>query len=677
MLFCRHCHSAPFSSSAILRNGCLPLCTSKIPLVPIFPPISLPQNSLQFSLQNQADGKRRPVPSVASTAASEAAATNDGDNEEGDFRPGGLRKHNARSAAVLGYLGSHAQTGVNEEGEDEILVTEEEGEEDGEELQKEKMLEVSLVNRRKPRFPGAIDFPKAEEDVPTLPASVGGDSRVLLQALEVRRGVVAEILKEAMRASKLSITYSTNLVSRLSEFVDRVLIGAATMKRNPEFSHMNFNARVNNYIQSSGVIPLVKWLKHNSLSYPQIGKAICMCTGNLERLRNLAEWLKSIHVKGAFLGVVLTRAENLIDRSTDELDELVEYLEENGVRRDWVGFVVGRCPQLLTFSMEDLEQRVKFYLKMGINRNDFGTMVYDYPKALGFFDLDVMNDKVDYLREFGLNTDELGRLLAHKPQLMGCSIEERWKPLVKYLYYLGVGRDGMKRILLMKPMVFCVDLETTIAPKVRFLQDIGVRPEAIGGVLVKFPSILTYSLYKKIRPVVVFLMTKAGVTREDIGKVLALEPELVGCSITDKLDVNVKYFLSLGIPLRSLGEMIADFPMLLKYNLDVLRPKYRYLRRVMVRPLQDLIEFPRFFSYSLDGRIIPRHRILVENRINLKLRYMLPGSDEAFDQRVKEALEKRRRFESISVEENLLSNGEVTSLGSPLGVNGCLSQPPL
>lgn len=140
----------------------------------------------------------------------------------------------------------------------------------------------------------------------------------------------------------------------------------------------------------------IRWLKHNSLSYPQIGKAICLCTADLERLRHLAEWLKSIHVKGDFLGLVLTRAENLIDRSTDELDELVDYLEENGVRRDWVGFVVGRCPQLLTFSMEHLEQRVNFYLKMGISRNDFGTMVYDYPKALGFFDLDVMNDKVAF-----------------------------------------------------------------------------------------------------------------------------------------------------------------------------------------------------------------------------------------------------------------------------------------
>ena len=228
--------------------------------------------------------------------------------------------------------------------------------------------------------------------------------------------------------------------------------------------------------------------------------------------------------------------------------------------------------------------------------------------------------QVNYLQEFGLSTYDLGRLLAHKPQLMGCSIEERWKPLVKYLYYLGVGREGMKRMLLMKPMIFCVDLETTIVPKVRFLQDIGVRQEALGDVLVKFPPILTYNLYKKIRPVVcsfsqisfnfmishqffklsaflysqvIFLITKAGVTRDNIGKVLALEPELIGCSITDKLEVNVKYFLSLGIPLQSLGEMITDFPMLLKYNLDVLRPKYRYLRRIMVRPLQDLIEFPR------------------------------------------------------------------------------------
>lgn len=56
--------------------------------------------------------------------------------------------------------------------------------------------------------------------------------------------------------------------------------------------------------------------------------------------------------------------------------------------------------------------------------------------------------------------------------------------------------------------------------------------------------------------------------------------------------------------------------------------------------------FCRFFSYSLDNRIIPRHKILVENRINFKLRYMLAGPDDEFYKRVEAAIERRRRFES-------------------------------
>lgn len=92
----------------------------------------------------------------------------------------------------------------------------------------------------------------------------------------------------------------------------------------------------------------------------------------------------------------------------------------------------------------------------------------------------------------------------------------------------------------------------------------------------------------------IFLLTRAGVSQRNIGKVVALGPELIGCSIVHKLDHNVKYFLSLGIRLPVLGEMITDFPMLLRYNIDVLRPKYQYLRRTMIRPLKDLIEFPRY-----------------------------------------------------------------------------------
>lgn len=474
------------------------------------------------------------------------------------------------------------------------------------------------------------------------------DEEMVVKAIEIRRKVTAEIFKQAMRKKgKFGITYSTNLVNRLDDFVDFVMIKAAAMKRMDEFKFLSFNDRARRVIEELNVVPLIRWLKHNAVSYPRIAKLIYMSRGNVESIRRVTEWLKSIHVKGEFLGSVLTKAgENILERPIEELDEIVWYLESNGVRMDWMGYVMSRCPQLLCCSMEEVKTRVGFFLDMDMNEKDFGTMVFDYPRVLGYFTLEEMNQKVNYLKEFGLSNEDVGRLLAFKPQLMGCSIEERWKPLVKYLYYLGISRDGMKRMLVIKPMVFCVDLEQTIVPKVRFFQDIGIRDDAIGNMLVKFPPLLTYSLYKKIRPVVIFLMTKAGVSERNIAKAIALGPELLGCSIVNKLEINLKYLLSLGIRHRQLGEMIADFPVLLRYNIDLLRPKYKYLRRTMVRPLQDLIEFPRFFSYSLDDRIIPRHKVLVENRINFKLRYMLASTDEEFQKKVEAAVERRRKFES-------------------------------
>lgn len=141
-------------------------------------------------------------------------------------------------------------------------------------------------------------------------------------------------------------------------------------------------------------IYVFRWLKHNSMSYPQIGKLICMCPDNLTLVKETVEWLKSIYVKGEYLGYVLVKAGPIWERGMENLNEIIKYLVKNGVRRDWMGYVISRCPKLLTLSMEELEQRVMFYMEMGVKDNDFGTMVYDYPKALGFFSLDDMNTKV-------------------------------------------------------------------------------------------------------------------------------------------------------------------------------------------------------------------------------------------------------------------------------------------
>ena len=71
------------------------------------------------------------------------------------------------------------------------------------------------------------------------------------------------------------------------------------------------------------VLFICRWLKHNSLSYPQIGKLICMSKGNLESFIRLANWLKSMHVKGRFIGhAILKGGKSVFKRGSEELDEI-------------------------------------------------------------------------------------------------------------------------------------------------------------------------------------------------------------------------------------------------------------------------------------------------------------------------------------------------------------------
>ncbi|KAG5538577.1 hypothetical protein RHGRI_019229 [Rhododendron griersonianum] len=153
---------------------------------------------------------------------------------------------------------------------------------------------MSLIRKRTPQFPGSI-YVQSPSDVdvnsslPPLSKLFDGggnedEEEMLARAVEIQRGVTVEIFKEVMRKAKFGITYYTNLVSR--------------------------------------------WLKHNSLSYPQIAKLICISRGNLYAIRHFVEWVKSINVKGRFIGVALTKSgEKMLGRSPEELDEIVGYLE--------------------------------------------------------------------------------------------------------------------------------------------------------------------------------------------------------------------------------------------------------------------------------------------------------------------------------------------------------------
>lgn len=89
--------------------------------------------------------------------------------------------------------------------------------------------------------------------------------------------------------------------------------------------------------------------------------------------------------------------------------------------------------------------------------------------------------------------------------------------------------------------------------------------------------------------------------------------------------------MKIGLSKKDIGFMVRRFSPLLGYSIEeVLRPKLEFLVYTMKRPVRDVVEYPRYFSYSLEKKIKPRYWVLKGRNIEFTLKEMLGKNDEEF-----------------------------------------------
>nr|GMD97075.1 transcription termination factor MTERF2, chloroplastic [Ipomoea batatas] len=187
------------------------------------------------------------------------------------------RKHNSKSTSMLLHFLSFDQISYSKTtpfAERQVSYVEEEEED------KMRLLEMSLIRRRTPQFLGSsyVQSPSDPDVNSSLPpikslfddqsgiAAAADDEEMLIKALEIRRRGTTEIFMEAMRKGKFG-----SLIREI--------------------------CRARAFIDDSNVVPMVRWLKHNSLSFPQIGNFVCKSRRDVTYIRRFAEWLKSVNVR--------------------------------------------------------------------------------------------------------------------------------------------------------------------------------------------------------------------------------------------------------------------------------------------------------------------------------------------------------------------------------------------
>ncbi|XP_057810878.1 transcription termination factor MTEF1, chloroplastic [Salvia miltiorrhiza] len=231
------------------------------------------------------------------------------------------------------------------------------------------------------------------------------------------------------------------------------------------------------------------------------------------------------------------------------------------------------------------------------------------------------------IQEIILYLDSLGvdsfYCLHTHPPLISTPVSQI-KSTVDFLLSLGITVADLRRIF---PM--CPELLTSSSTAVRattfLLREARVGAADLRYVVHRRPRLLACSVERQLRPALYFLQGTIGI--EDVSRFTFL----LSCSVESKFIPRIDYLQKLGFPYRDAILMFRRFPSLFCYSIkENFEPKFDYFVVEMGRELKELVAFPHYFSFSLENRIKPRHRVCVEKGVCLPLPTMLKLSEGRF-----------------------------------------------
>lgn len=313
---------------------------------------------------------------------------------------------------------------------------------------------------------------------------------------------------------------------------------------------------------------------------------------------------------------------------------ILDYLEKLGVSKSALPDLLRRYPQVLHSSVViDLQPVVKFLRGLDIKANDIPRVIESYPELLGFKLEGTMSTSVAYLVSIGVDRRSIGAMLTRCPQILAMRVGRVIKPIVDYLISLRLRKEVVARILEKKPYILGFSLEEQMKQNVESLLSFGVRYEALASIIAQYPEILGLDLKPKLILQQDFFKSYMKIGPEDFGKLLEKMPQVAVLS-QDPVLKRIELLSAWGFSSEDITKMVVTCPQLLALNMDVMTLCFNYFRHEMNRSLRDLVDFPAYFTYSLETRIKPRFRKLSRKGIKCSLSWFLSCSDERFAERL-------------------------------------------
>ncbi|KEH44486.1 putative transcription regulator mTERF family [Medicago truncatula] len=310
------------------------------------------------------------------------------------------------------------------------------------------------------------------------------------------------------------------------------------------------------------------------------------------------------------------------------------YLEKIGISRSKLGEFIKNYPQVLHASViVELAPVIKFLRGLDVEKDDIGFVLQKYPELLGFKLEGTMSTSVAYLVSIGVNPRDIGPMVTQYPYFLGMRVGTMIKPLVDYLVNLGLPKRILARMLEKRAYLLGYDLEETVKPNVDCLISFGLRKEYLPSVIAQYPLIIGLPLKAKLSSQQYFFSLKLKIDPEGFARVVEKMPQVVSLH-QNVIMKPVEFLLGRAIPSQDVASMVIKCPQLVALRVELMKNSYYFFKSEMGRPVKELVEFPEYFTYSLESRIKPRYQRLKTKGIKCSLNWMLNCSDQRFEERL-------------------------------------------
>lgn len=313
-------------------------------------------------------------------------------------------------------------------------------------------------------------------------------------------------------------------------------------------------------------------------------------------------------------------------------EEKVGVLVHHGLPEDQIVYVLNNVKINKAFclkSREEIERMVTY-----LNRFGGVEFILRRPAVLNY-DLDTqIIPRIAFLLELsGGNEDAITTVLNKLPFILAYTVEHLKDHVEFLISFAGLTDQEIFRIILVYPNVFSASKDRKLKPRIEFLKECGLSSNDIFKFLIKAPLFVSLSFEGNLAHKLV-LLVKIGYTNNT--KELAMAMGAVTRTSYKNMQAVISLFLNYGLTCEDILAMGKKHPQILQYNHKSLDEKMEYLVEDMGREVGELLAFPAFLGYQLDGRIKHRYEV-TKHKLGegMSLNKLLSVSTESFSTKKK------------------------------------------